>query len=909
MAVKSSMKVKDVAAKFGYSSKEVLVILEESLGVSGVKAQTSNIPDGALPKLEAWLRMHKPELPPDAPKKEPPKKAAPQKKEQPKKNAPPKKPIAKKTEEETPEPAEENVQTQAVEVEQVKVSEPAAKTVETPLEPAAAKAVEPVAEPAAKAVEPVAEPAAAKTVEPAAKAVEPVAEPAAQDVQASVEPKKEEKTPHDQKKQQAFRPQENRREIRMPEKPQHVEKVIIPSLDVTADAEDPIEEAIEEKVPVAQKFAKKPRPADGFGKGGSKDGKFRGGSGDFRRGRDEKRKFDKRDDRRDSRPQQNNANELPGTPGEAHIKAPITVKALAEAMNRKVNEVITQLMLMNVLASINQTVDNDTASKLAEKMGFTLVIDRRGKEEHAIREDTLLEVAPEDIEVADDPKDVKPRPPIVTFMGHVDHGKTSLQDAIRKTHVAAGEAGGITQHIGASVVSIDGNSITFVDTPGHAAFTQMRARGANVTDIVVLVVAADDGFMPQTIEAMNHAKAAGVPIIVAINKMDLPDANPDKVYLHMQQNDLMCEEWGGQVGVVKVSARTGMGIPDLLERIVLEAEMLELKANPKRSPEAYVLESQLEQGFGPTASVVVKNGTLRVGDVVICGEYYGKVRSLIDHRGHKVAIAGPSVPVKVAGLSGVPEAGTKLVGCKNINDAKMFAEQRSSENREEALSSKTPGTSLEDLFSQMEAGDRNDLKVIVKADVKGSSEAIVESLSKIPSEKVKVEVIHAGVGAITENDVLLAASAGAIVVGFHVRVNPGVNDLAKKENVELRLYSIIYELLEDIEDALAGRLEPEKREKELGMVRILKIFNLSKGPKICGCLVEKGMAKVGAKARVFRNNELIFNGEVRSLRHFQEDVREIRQGNECGIRLDNFADFTEGDHIQLYEIELRKATL
>ena len=595
-------------------------------------------------------------------------------------------------------------------------------------------------------------------------------------------------------------------------------------------------------------------------------------------------------------------------PREVSVKTPLIVKNLAEALGKKPNEVITALMMMNVLASINQTVDFEVAKKVAEQEGITLILDEGGKKSGK-DEDGDENIAPEDKEYDDAPADICTRSPIVTFMGHVDHGKTSLQDTIRKTRVAAGEAGGITQHIGASVVNINGKTITFVDTPGHEAFTQMRARGANVTDIVVLVVAADDGFMPQTVEAMNHAKAAGVPIIVTINKMDLPGANPDKVLLHMQQNNLMSEDWGGEVAAIRVSARTGEGIDDLLERILLEAEMLELKANPKRPALAYVLESELEQGFGPTASVVVRNGTLRVGDAVICGEYYGKVRSLIDFRGKRIPQAAPAVPVKVVGLSGVPEAGTRMAVCATLNEAKELAEQRSVDNREETLSSRLPGTSLEDLFSQMDTGERNNLKVVVKADVRGSADAIVESLKKLPSEKISVDVLHAGVGAISENDVLLAASAGAIVIGFHVRVNPGVNDLAKKEKVEIRLYSIIYELLEDIEDALTGRLAPEKREKDLGTVKILKIFHLSKGPKICGCMVEKGIAKVGAKARVFRGNELIFNGEVRSLRRFQDDVKEVHAGLECGIKLDNFMDFTEGDMIQLYEIELKKATL
>ena len=640
--------------------------------------------------------------------------------------------------------------------------------------------------------------------------------------------------------------------------------------------------------------------------GGQQKNKKRSGEEQNQGGKHDKNfgkggKFNSRDN--------NNSAEAPAAGGEIHVKPPVVVKALAEAMGKRPNEVISSLMMMNVLASINQTIDTEIAQKVAEKMGFTLVVDnKRDKDEHQKKDDTE-EVDPEDMEYDDSPKDLKPRPPIVTFMGHVDHGKTSLQDAIRKTHVAAGEAGGITQHIGASSVVLDGRAITFVDTPGHEAFTQMRARGANVTDIVVLVVAADDGFMPQTIEAMNHALAAKVPIVVAMNKCDLPDADIQKVLLHMQQNNLMSEDWGGTVAAIPVSAKTGAGINDLLERILLEAEMLELQANAKRPGLAYVLESQLEQGLGATASVVVKNGSLRVGDPIICGEYYGKVKTLIDFRGKRVAVAPPSTPVKVVGLSGVPEAGTKMAVCKNINEAKQLAESRSDSKRIETLSSKTAGATLEDLFSQMNDSKKNNLKVIVKSDVRGSSEAIVESLKKLPSEKISVEVLHTGVGAITENDVLLAASSDAIVVGFHVRVNPGVNDLAKKSNVEIRLYSIIYELIEDITDALAGRLEPEKREKDIGTVKILKIFQLSKGPKICGCMVEKGVARTGAKARVFRNNELIFNGEVRSLRRYQDDVKEVHQGLECGIRLDNFMDFTEGDIIQLYEIELKKATL
>ena len=595
------------------------------------------------------------------------------------------------------------------------------------------------------------------------------------------------------------------------------------------------------------------------------------------------------------------------SPSEVTMAPPIVVKALAEAIGKRPNEVVSGLMMMNVLASINQTVEPEVAVEFAKKCGVTLHIG--AKAEAAKSEEKSFD--PEDAAMAPgDPAALKPRSPIVTFMGHVDHGKTSLQDRIRRTNVAGGEAGGITQNIGASVAQLNGKTITFVDTPGHEAFTQMRARGANVTDIVVLVVAADDGFMPQTVEALNHAQAAKVPIIVAINKCDIPDADPDRVLLHMQQNGLTCEDWGGETAAIKVSAKTGEGIEDLLERILLEAEMLDLKADPARAGFAYVLESQLEQGFGPTAHIIVKNGCIKLGDPILCGEYYGKVKNLIDVHGQRIKSAGPATPVKIAGLSGVPEAGSRMVVCENEAIAKDLAASRADAKRQEELSSKaSSGTTLEELFSKMDEDAKKQLCVVLKGDVRGSVEAISESFTKLPNDKISVNVVHSGVGAITENDVLLAKSSGGIVVGFHVRVNPGVNALAKKENVEIRLYSIIYELLEDIQDALAGRLEPEKREKILGDARILQIFELSKGPKICGCIVDKGSVKVGAKARVFRNNELIFNGEVRSLRRFHDDVKEVKQGLECGIKLDNFLDFEVGDHIQIYDVELKKATL
>lgn len=587
--------------------------------------------------------------------------------------------------------------------------------------------------------------------------------------------------------------------------------------------------------------------------------------------------------------------------GELHIKTPIVVKALAEALGRRPNEIIAELMKLGELVSINQPVPEEIARKLCAGMGVVLVPEKREKS----AQNSAPQSRPKS---AEEPEKLVVRPPVATFMGHVDHGKTSLQDYIRHTSVVSGEAGHITQHIGASTIMRNGQQITFIDTPGHAAFTQMRARGANVTDVVVLVVAADDGFMPQTVEALHHAQAAKVPIIVAINKIDLPAADCDRVLLQMQQNNLTSEEWGGDVGTVRVSAKTGEGIDDLLDRILLESEMLELKANPRRPASGVVLEAQLEQGMGATTNVLVQNGTLKIGDAVLCGEFYGRVKSLIDDKGKKVKSAGPSTPVKLVGLSGVPEAGCAFEVCENEKEARQRAEEQASANRGDKLSNQNI-TSIDDLFNKMDSQSRNKMSVVIKSDVRGSGEAIEHSLTELPDDKIKVEVVMNSVGAITENDVMLAAASGAMIVGFHVRVNPGVNEIAKKHGVEIRLYSIIYELLEDITDALTGRLDPEKREKPLGKARILQIFELSKGPKVCGCLVESGVVKVSAKARVFRKKELIYNGSVASLRRFQDDVKEVKAGLECGIRLDNFNDFLPEDIIEIYEIELRKASL
>jgi translation initiation factor IF-2 len=594
---------------------------------------------------------------------------------------------------------------------------------------------------------------------------------------------------------------------------------------------------------------------------------------------------------------------------EIHIKPPVIVKNLAEALDKKPTEIIKKLMGYNILASINQTVDTKIAEKLCKEFGVSLIVEKREKTVHqkSVKEE---EQSTTDSVIEDNPEDLIEKPPVVTFLGHVDHGKTSIQDAIRKTNIVGGESRGITQHTGASVVEFEGKKITFIDTPGHEAFTAMRARGANVTDLAVLVVAADDGFMPQTVEAMNHAKAAGVPIIVAINKMDLPTADSGKVLLHMQQNNLMSEEWGGEVGTVQVSATTGQGLNELLERILLEAEILELKANPKRPAEGIVIEAELEPGRGATANILVKNGTLRQGDIVLCDQYYGRVKAIIDESGARVNSIGPSMPGKILGLSGVPSAGAKFVVCKTEKEASDTARKRGETIRSEGLT-RTASASLEDLFSSLTEKKRNDLNMVLKTDVQGTSEAIIDSLKKLPSEKIKVNIIHSAVGAVSESDILLASASNAIVVGFHAKVNPGVNDIAKSEGVEIRLYSIIYELIEDITDALEGRLAPDAREIQLGKAKIQKIFNINKGPKICGCLVEEGTIKTGAKARVFRakDKELIYNGSIQSLRRFQDDVKEVKSGQECGIRLDNFLDFQEDDIIEVYEVEFKKAKL
>jgi translation initiation factor IF-2 len=592
-----------------------------------------------------------------------------------------------------------------------------------------------------------------------------------------------------------------------------------------------------------------------------------------------------------------------GADKEIHLKPPIIVKDLAAALKVKANVLNRDLIAEKITAGINQTIDVAVAERLCAKRGYTLVVEKRTKQGgiHADKAD----VAPEERVHGEESTDE--RPPVITLIGHVDHGKTSLLDAIRRSNLTRKESGGITQHIGAWSVERNGHQLTFIDTPGHAAFENMRRRGAEVTDIVVLVVAADDGFMPQTIEGLKHVRAAGSQLVVAVNKMDLESANKDQILTQMQQNDLFPEDWGGDVAVVGVSATAGTGIDDLLDRLVLEAEMLELRANPKLPVKAIVIEAQVEQGLGTTTNVLIKNGTVKQGDYVICGQHYGKVKAIIDSDGKRLKKAGPSTPAKLVGLNGVPDCGSILAGCKNEREAKRLASDRAQESRQEKLAPPVTA-SLDDLFRQIKEESRKELKVIVKADVQGTAEAIRTSLDALGTDKIKLNIISSGVGSIVDKDVMLASASDAIVVGFHVRVNPGVNATAKREGVEIRLYSVIYELIEQMREALEGMLDPETREESVGRATILQVFETKKA-KICGCSVGKGTARVGAKARVFRGEELIYNGSIASLRRFQDDVKEVKQGLECGIRLDNFNDFDVDDVIEIYDYVKTKATL
>ncbi len=582
-----------------------------------------------------------------------------------------------------------------------------------------------------------------------------------------------------------------------------------------------------------------------------------------------------------------------------HIKPPILVKELATQLGVKNFQLIKELMTdFNVFVNQNQTIEPDIATKIAEKHGFILEKEVRlkGGGVHKVEQVVVAPPPP----VIEKEEELKPRGPIITFMGHVDHGKTSLMDAIRKTRVTAGEAGGITQHIGAYRVEYKGQPITFLDTPGHAAFTAMRARGASVTDIVVLVVAADDGLMPQTIEAINHAKAAPhVEIMVAINKIDLPGANIDRVKKQLQDKDLTPEDWGGKTVTVPVSATKGTNIDQLLEMMLLQAEVMDLKASPTAKPRGTVIEAQLEAGRGPTATVIVQMGTLKVGDPFICGDYSGKVKSLIDDQGNQVKEAGPSMPVKVLGFTGLPNAGDELLVMSSEREAKALSEERLDTKRAGKLASPQRAT----LESLLEAPDgKKLLRIVLKTDVQGSLEALSNALSQIDSKKIDLELIHGGVGPISENDILLASASDAVVVGFNVKTENLAIGAAKREGVQIKLYSIIYELIDQMKEAMAGLLDPEHRETVIGHAEVKQVFQLSRGI-VAGCLVTDGRIARTARARVLRRRQPVYDGGLSTLRRFQDDVKEVRSGLECGIKLGDFSEYQVGDIIECYQLE------
>ena len=569
----------------------------------------------------------------------------------------------------------------------------------------------------------------------------------------------------------------------------------------------------------------------------------------------------------------------------------IVVSELASRLKATVGEVIKKLMLMGVMAGINDVIDFDTAYLVAEEF-------------HAKVEKEVVVTIEERIidDSEDDDANLQPRDPVVVVMGHVDHGKTSLLDAIRHTHVTTGEAGGITQHIGASRVKVGERNITFLDTPGHAAFTTMRARGAQVTDIAVLVVAADDGIMPQTVEAINHAKAAGVSIIVAINKMDKPSANPDIVKQQLTEYELVPEEWGGDTPCIPVSAMTHMGIDDLLEMILLVADMKELKANPDRAARGTVIEARLDKGRGPIATVLVQNGTLHTGDIIVAGTTVGRVRAMMDDRGRKVKSAGPSIPVEITGLNDVPVGGDTLNAVSDERLARELVEQRITEQKEAAFNAQTKVT-LDNLFDQMQQGDMKELKIIVKADVQGSVEAVRQSLEKLSNQEVRVHVIHGAVGAISESDIMLANASNAIVVGFNVRPDPVAEENAKRDGVDMRLYRVIYDCIDEIKSAMKGMLAPKFREVELGRAECREVYHISSVGTVIGSHVTSGKITRNAQVRVVRDGIIVADDKVASLRRFKDDVKEVAEGYDCGICLERFSDIKEGDRLEAYMME------
>ncbi len=569
----------------------------------------------------------------------------------------------------------------------------------------------------------------------------------------------------------------------------------------------------------------------------------------------------------------------------------VTVGDLAKAMGVKAGEVVKKLMESGMMATVNQMLDADTATLIASDFGYNV-------ENVSFDAESAIEVGHEPSTA----EALQPRPPVITIMGHVDHGKTSLLDAIRETNVTDQEAGGITQHIGAYMVDVGGKRVTFLDTPGHEAFTAMRARGAKVTDLVVLVVAADDGVMPQTIEAINHARAANVPIVVAINKIDKPEANLDRIKQELANHGLVPEEWGGDTITAAVSAKTKEGVPHLLEMLLLQSEVLELKANPDKPARGTIVEAKLDRGRGPVATVLVQEGTLKLGDPFVCGAHFGRVRAMIDDRGKRVTTADPSTPVEILGLGAVPDAGAPFVVVADEAMARQVADHRRTKQREAGLV-KTAKVSLDDLYRQMQAGDTKELRVVIKADVQGSVEAVSEALTRLSADEVRLNVIHSSVGGITESDVMLASASNAVVIGFNVRPEAKANQAAEREGVDLRLYTIIYDALNEVRDAMEGLLEPTFREKVTGRAEVREVFSIPNIGNIAGSFVTDGKITRNASARLVRDHVVVHEGRVSSLRRFKDDAREVQSGYECGIGLENYQDLKAGDVIEVYEKE------
>ncbi|MEY3665089.1 MAG: hypothetical protein RLZZ153_1271, partial [Pseudomonadota bacterium] len=580
---------------------------------------------------------------------------------------------------------------------------------------------------------------------------------------------------------------------------------------------------------------------------------------------------------------------------EIHVPETITVADLAHKMSVKAAEVIKTLMKLGQMVTINQVLDQDTAMIVVEEMGHVAMAAKLDDPE------AFLEQSPEQGES-------KSRPPVVTVMGHVDHGKTSLLDYIRRAKVAAGEAGGITQHIGAYHVDTPRGVVTFLDTPGHEAFTAMRARGAKATDIVILVVAADDGVMPQTIEAIRHAKAAAVPIVVALNKMDKADANPDRVKQELAANEVVAEDYGGDVPVVPVSAKTGMGIDELLENVLLQADVLELKAVHEGSAKGLVIEARLDKGRGPVATVLVQSGTLQRGDVILAGSAFGRVRAMLDERGRPVAEAGPSIPVEIQGLAEVPAAGEEVIVLGDERKAREIALFRQGKFRDVKLA-KRQAAKLETMLEQMAEGEVQTLPLIIKADVQGSQEALAHAMQKLSTEEVRVQVVHQAVGGITESDVNLAMASKAVIIGFNVRADQQAKRLAEGNGVDIRYYNIIYEAVDEVKAAMAGLLSPEEKEEVIGLVEIRQIFRVSKVGTIAGCMVLEGLVRRGSRVRLLRDNTVIWTGELDSLKRFKDDVREVKEGFECGLSLRGYDDIKEGDQLEVFEVKEVARTL